>query len=98
MSFLRSILIGSALLCGGCEDQITIKKQTAEIHRLQAEKHLLQTERDQQNQSLAGCEKKLRNAEADIKNLTETLSKKKAGEEKNIDKKPTVKQKKKGKR
>ena len=99
MSLLRSILIGSqALLCCSCEDQVTIKKQTAELHRLHEEKRLLQTERDRQNQSLAGCEEKLRKAEEDIKTLKKALSQKNNAEEKNIDKKPNVKHKKKGQR
>jgi septal ring factor EnvC (AmiA/AmiB activator) len=97
---LRSILTGSALLCAGCEDQITIKKQRAEIAQLQEEKRLLETERDRHTQSLAGCEKtraeceeKLRKAKADIKTLQKTLSQKKGVEGKIIEKKLNVKQK-----
>lgn len=103
MSFLRSVLIGSALLCSGCEDQMTIKKQGAEIAQLQEEKRLLETERDRHTQSLAGCEEKLRKAEADIKTLQDVLSQKKAAEGKiiekklNVKQKPNVKHKKKGK-
>jgi hypothetical protein len=94
----RKALVGVSLFCCGCENQVTIKKQTAEIHRLQEDKRLLQTERDQQNQSLAGCMPKLRKAEADIHNLKAALAQKKEGEEQAIEKKKNVKQKKKGKR
>ena len=98
MSLLKRVFIGVSLLCCCCEDQVTIKKQTAELHRLHEEKRLLQTERDRQNQSLTGCEEKLRKAEEDIKNLKKALSQKNNAEEKNIDKKPNVKHKKKGQR